>query len=105
MDQLVCLAIEIFTLQTTAMDAARERVKVVHGSYRYSRKEWAADVLRLLPEDRDDARTILRYHTPGETTPQGDRRRTGQLVGQYYRRLERRPDLIKAGERIWRLVA
>jgi len=105
LDQLVSLAIEIVTTQSKAMDCTKERVTVARSfGGGYSLKDWASDVLRLLPDDRVKAMEILKHHAPGDATAPEDRRRVGQYVGQYYRQLKRRQDLIHAGERFWRLI-
>ncbi len=103
MDQIVSLAIEVYTSNSKAMDTSREKICASRWSTAgYSMKEWAVDVLKLLPDDRARALEIVK-HITGEIAPR-DRRRVGQYVGQYYRQIAKQPDLIRAGNRFFRVM-
>lgn len=98
---LVALAIEVIECGTKAVDTSTETVKVTR-SGNYSLKMWAIDMLKLLPDDRSDALSIVKAHTPGGVNPD-NRRRVGQLCGRYYRRLEQ-TDLLTHGKRFLRIM-
>lgn len=103
MDQIVSLAIEIYTSGPKSLDTTRERISVTRWSGGYSMREWSLDVLKLLPDDKEKALKIIKHHIPGGTEPE-DRRRVGKLVGRYYRRVSERPDLLAAGGRFLKVM-
>lgn len=100
--KIVSLAVEITECSMRAIDTSQERTLSAHWSSGYTMKNWAADVLHLLPDDREKALLIFKAHVPGGTAPE-DRRRVGQLCGRYYRRLER-AGLLQYGERFLRIM-
>ncbi len=94
--KIVSLAIEVIDCSSKAVDASRHTIKVSSAGG-YTSRDWAVDVLRRLPDDRDDARLIVQAHSPAEVD-QVDRRRVNKLCREYYKLLSQ-TDLLVQGQR------
>jgi len=102
--EIVLLAIEVaeVSLGPRALDPSKENTRRrVRCQGLPPRREWAAAVLRCLPENREDAALVIREHL-SDTDPRpwsrSEARRARRLVAEFYRDL-REAGLLQAGER------